>query len=240
MPRILTIFILIFNSFSLLSALTLKNEFENAQPGDFLVFQQERIYTLLHIFAKTDQILTLEEISINESKWQMLSQKPHTTWKTWVKNKAPQNCSWIIYEVNRETGQILRAYSPKKHHFIDAQKELGFLPTLLNLHFTPTLLHERKKISKSFDSEFTPFWQPPVSFEGVKVEGIHFDAFRARWPNDNSPLAGRLIEIYLPSKSSHLPSYFPYWIEVKDPSIKICIPIVDCGKNLCSPASAIP
>ena len=47
----------------------LRERFQEADPGDYVVTSQNKIYTLFHIHSKNDSVITLEEVSIPENKF---------------------------------------------------------------------------------------------------------------------------------------------------------------------------
>ena len=48
--------------------LFLRNNLQLAQPGDYLVISCNKTLTLMHIFGKKNEVLTIEEIALPESK----------------------------------------------------------------------------------------------------------------------------------------------------------------------------
>lgn len=224
-------------------ALQLKQEFIKANPGDFLVFEQDRLITLMLIRSKDNNILTIEEIVIPEKKWNSIQKSKPISWKTWLANKAPKNSSWIAYEINLVTGQIIKGYSYSSNCKIDRMNEENFLAVLMNLHFNKISFDERKKIGippPSGEKDKRSLWNPPLVFEGQTIPNVKFEGYRARWPKDSSPLSNALIEIYLPISNSEFPSYFPYWLQVSDQFTKAKLHIIDSGSNLQSPYMNFP
>ncbi len=84
-----------------------------------------------------------------------------------------------------------------------------------------------------------PFWQPRLIVEGTEITGVTFDAWRGRWPKDDSELSNKTIEVYLPSKESGYPCYF-HWLQVSGLVGKARVRIVDSGHNLKSPQPPLP
>ncbi len=243
MYRLLLTFVCMIFVFSSVEGLQLKGEFRKAVCGDFLVFEQDRLITLMLISKKEGSLLTIEEISITEKKWQSLNKFKTLGWKTWIQNKAPKNCSWVIYDIDLNTGNILQAYSFTKRSKVEKAPQENFLPTLLNLHFSKIPLEERKRTGKSLlqgDIDKRNLWNPPLVFEGTTSYQVQFEAFRARWPKDTSFLSGTLIEIYLPQDELKAPSYFPYWLHLSDQFTKAKLHIIDSGTNLVSPYNYFP
>ncbi len=243
MHKILFICFIVLLSFSSIDSLQLKNEFFRAKAGDYLVFEQDRLITLMLINSKTDALLTVEEITITEKKWNSLQKPKPINWKNWINNKAPKNNSWIIYELNLNTGNILRAYSYSNHCKVERSAEDNFLSTLLNLQFNKISLDDRKKIGippPSGEKDKRSLWNPPLIFEGQTIPYVKFEAFKARWPKDSSPLSHALIEMYLPIGLVDFPNYFPYWLQVSDQFTKAKLHIIDSGSNMQSAYSELP
>lgn len=217
------------------AVLSLRENLHNAKVGDFLVTSHLKHYTLIHINAKQDNILTIEEITVPMSR---ITRTPFS-WKEWVKDCAPGQTSWILYLVNISTGEIQRGFSLSQKMWLDISKEGSFLPTLLRLQFSAVPEGERKRVGRyeggSIDRR--PLWQPKMVVEGQVIAEVAFSEWRARWPSDGGPLSGKLIEVFVPEESNKYPSYFPYWMQVRGAAgARGTIYVIDSGSNLTSPA----
>lgn len=219
------------------SFLSLKDNLQRAQPGDFIITSQNKNYTLFHIFEKTGDILTIEEITLP------ISAKKFPSWKEWVLQGAPRHTGWILYSIKLSTAEILRSYSVSKKSWVRLTGSESFLPTLLNLNFTYIPMSERKKVGPpptQGSPDWRPYWQPKMTINGQTVTGVIFDGWQARWPRDNTDLSGKLIEVYLPAEGEKYPSYFPFWLQVRGGIAKATLRIIDSGTGLHHSLAAYP
>lgn len=229
---------LFFFCFGIMHAenLYLKDNLQRARPGDYLVVSANKTNTLMHIFSRQGEIMTIEEIAVPESR---KSQK--MPWKDWVQNHAPGNTSWVMYDIDLNTGKMLRYYSFTKRGWFEIAEADNFLSKLLNLRLNKVPDKDRKKVGmKLFSgSEESRFWQPNLVADGKIIRGVKFDAWRTRWPKDNSDLSGKGIEVYLPQDNQLYPSYFPYWLQINGAIGKARIRTIDSGSGLESPKPAV-
>ena len=239
--HIIFLFILVFTT-SFLSSLKsaetlfLRDNLQQAQSGDYLVISFNKTDTLLHIRGRKDNILTIEEIAIPES----VRRKNGLSWKAWVQEGAQGNSSWVMYDINTSTGEMLRYYSFTKKGWFEIPDSDNFLSKLLNLQLTFIPEKERKRIgSKPSGYDFRSVWQPPMISEGNIIKGVVFNAWRTTWPKDGSELSDKTIEVYLPQNHQKYASYFPYWLQISGSVGKIKIRIIDSGSNLKSPQPSL-
>ena len=216
--------------------LCLRENLKKAQEGDYIVTMQNKTYTLLHISEKSQEFLTLEEITLPEGR---ASQRGYDWqgWKQWVSDAAPGNCSWVKYQIHLPSGQMQQFFSFTKNAWINLSQADNFLSTLLNLNLQKIPYHQQKKVG-AFNQR--RIWQPRLIFEGKEVPGVSFDAWQARWPRDGSELSMKTMTIYLPEDNDAYPAYFPYWLQIQGKLAKAKIRIIDSGKNLSSPQAPIP
>jgi len=216
--------------------LMLKDNLRLAEPGDYLVLSCGKTLTLMHIYGKTPQVMTIEEIAIPERKQQKTG-----NWKDWVAQYAPGNSSWVMYEIDLNTGQMGHYYSFTKQNWFQIPDSDNFISKLLNLKLTKIPDRMRKKVgsNRSSGPEMRPLWHPRMIVEGKPVEGVEFDAWKTDWPRDGSDLSNKTIEVYLPSANQGYPAYFPYWLQINGVAGKAKIRIIDSGKNLHSPMPSL-
>lgn len=227
--RVFLIF-LVFISGAILEASLLDN-LQRAKAGDYIVTAQGKNYTLLHIYSKKENLLTIEEVSAPSNCLKNLS----GAWKNWIAQKAPGHTAWVIYSLDLKTGKMVSSYSVMRQTPLDTSGANNFLTTLLNLHLEPIPLKKRKKLGASF----TP-WQPKMVVEGKTIPGVQFDAWRTEWPKDTTELSERSIDVYVPQESDKYPSYFPYWLEISGLVGSAKVRIIDSGSEMSSPASFNP
>lgn len=230
-------FLIFTFSLSLEANLLLRDNFTRAQKGDFIVVAQGKNYSLLHIYAKGSNELTIEEISIPSSK----VPKNDFTWKGWVQNGAMGCSSRVIYVIDPTTGLLRNFYTLRQGRWYEMMPQSSFLPTLLNLQFSYVPPTQRRRIGINFAAEGgRTLWQPKMIVDGYTIEGVQFNAWKATWPKDGSDLSGKTIEVYLPEESSSYPAYFPYWLQISGIVGNAKIRIVDSGSQLTSSLPTIP
>ncbi|CCB86094.1 MULTISPECIES: hypothetical protein [Parachlamydia] len=214
----------------------LRDNLKNAEAGDFIVTMQNKTCSLLHIYSKEGQYLTIEEISLPASKTKSMD-----SWRAWVQEGAPGHTSWTMYSVNLMNGAIDRCFSFTKNRWCDPTPTENFLGTLLNLHLNLVSTHERKKIGGYAIGTPGPrrIWEPRLIVDGNVITGVSFDAWRTHWPKDGSILSGKTIEVYVPSENTPYPSYFPYWLEISGMMGQAKLRVVDSGKGLRSPKPSL-
>jgi hypothetical protein len=211
------------------STFLLKDQLAKAAKGDYLVSFQNKMNTVLHVKDKFPDSLVIEEISIPASKAPF-------SWKEWVREGAPGNSSWIIYTVDFSSGKISDYYLLSRNIPLNPEKEGRFISTLLNMEMSLIPEKERRKVGSHpvyAHRDKRPVWQPKMVFEGEAIPGVYFDAWRAEWPKDGTPFAGKTIKIFTP-RDPRFPSYFPYKLEAGG-LISGEIRIIDSGRSMESP-----
>lgn len=213
----------------------LKENIAKARPGDYIVTNLGKNFSLLHIRGKTESGLILEEVNAPLNR----IPKNRYSWREWMEKGAPGNTSWVAYWVNTRSGEIERAYSFTKQCWFKLRDEDNFISTLLGLTFRHIPLSQRKRIGPKSSSmpgeELKNIWQPRMIVNSTVIPDVNFEAWKAKWPNDGSELAGKIVEIYLPEESNRYPTYFPYWLQVSGMVGKAKIRVVDSGGGLRSP-----
>lgn len=238
------IFIAFIFSVSFLSAseknLNLKDNFSNAQSGDFVIFVQNKNMTLFHVFeAKDNNHLIIEEISAPFS----CKSKIKNQWQDWIYQKAPGHSSWIMYDLDLANLKIEDVYSYSQNNWQQVYAQEQIFPILMSLNFEAIDTKDRKKAGPPREGgliDDRPIWQPPVILEGEKISGILSSAYKSYWPKDNSELSGKKIEIYLPNQSENIVSYFPNWIQVSNSAATVKLRVIDSGHNLSSVHKSFP
>lgn len=224
MNRYLLLFL--FLTFPLLGDIYLRDNLKQAEPGDFIVTAQGKMFTLLHIHEKNGDDLIIEEVSVPENR--MPSRQ--YTWRSWVEQSAPYHTSWVMYRVNLATGRMTQHYNFAKNEWRDMSNCENFLSTLLNLRMSKIPTNQRRRVGNSRRN-----WSPKMVVDGRTIPGVPFDAWRTHWPDDGSDLAGKTIEVFVPEENTKYPSYFPYWLQIKGFIGKAKVRIIDSGTNLKSP-----
>lgn len=215
------------------SSIILREQIQKAKAGDFVVLSQGKNNVLLHINHKDNHDVFIEEITIPVA----LMNHVHN-WKTWIYEGAYHHTSWILYKINLSNGNLEKAYSVTKNSWIDPSNGSWFLPTLLKLKMNEVSEEKRSKVGLApigGSPDFREVWNPKVFFEGKEVSKVKFNAYKTSWPQDNSELSGKIIEVYLPAEKGAYPSYLPYWIQVKGNIGRVAVRVIDSGVDLVSP-----
>lgn len=213
----------------------LKENIVKANPGDFIVTAQGNNFTVLHIRDKGSNNLVVEEITAPASR----IPKYRYSWRQWIEIGAPGHTAWIRYNLNTSQGTMQDMFSYTKNCWFKVQEADNFLTKLLNLSFNQIPDRERKQMgsrSRHADvHDLKNLWQPKLIVNGQAIPDAKFTAWKTRWPNDGSELAGKMIEIYTPVDDVRYPSYFPYWLQISGMIGKAKVRIIDSGMNLKSP-----
>lgn len=205
----------------------LRDNLKRAQPGDYIVTAQGKMYTILLIRDRDPSQLVIEEISIP------ISAAPRN-WRYWIENNAPSHTAWVMYNLDLDNTQIHHYYSFTKNAWFDLAPAENILSTLLNLRLTKVPPTELKKIgpAPSAGPDLRRPWQPKMIVNGCEIKGVAFAAWHTTWPQDASELSGKEIEVYVPEENEKYPSYFPYWLQVSGMSGNAQVRIIDSGTNL--------
>lgn len=164
------------------------------------------------------------------------------SWKEWVGRGGEHHTSWTMYEIDLSKGKIREHYSFSKKGWLDVQLSDNILSVLLSLPFHLVEEKDRRKLGPppnpgSLDRR--SIWHPPLVIDGAFIREVPFDAWRAIWPKDGSELAGKRIEMYLPSEDRY-PSYYPYWLQISGSFASAKIRVIDSGSQISSPRPPLP
>ena len=214
-----------------LLALDLKEEVKKAEKGDFIVYAYKQSVVLCLIRENTPPMLVVEEISAPLDQTQ-------TNWQEWISKQAPGHTSWTISRINITDGNIASIFSVDARSFLNSNPAFQFLPTLISLQLHRIEPYDRKYIGAAplaGEQDLRSLWLPKIIFQGKQIFPL-INAYRVRWPKDESELSGKPIDIYLVASdtSGGALTYLPYWIEVLSVA-KAKISALDSGKNLSSP-----
>lgn len=215
--------------------LFLKERFEKAENGDYIVALHDKTYSLLHIHSKSQNAIIIEEISVPQHE----IKAKNKDWKKWLSENAKGHSSWIFYELSLPGMKLNDAFSFSSNGWLEQEHPL--FETLFSLPFEKVSDRDRKKIgpAPTGDSlDFRKIWHPPLIKKGQIIKAALFDAWKCTWPKDGSDLSGKLIEIYL-SKDTRI-DYYPFWLQVSNAFAKAKIRVVDSGHELKSPKTFFP
>lgn len=216
------IFLFLAFIFPLSASLSLIENFKLAKPGDYVVAQFNKSDTLLRVVSTQEDKIRMEEVSAPANL-------KFSNWQDWLHQGAEGSTAWVTFVIDLDTGKLSNFYSISRGCFLQVAESENFLSTLLSLDFE---LVDRTKMKRAGGGKI---WQPSLYFNSQKIENVFFDAWKTRWPEDNSDLSGKNILVYLPEKESGYPSYFPYWLEISGGLTKAKVRIIDTGHGLTSP-----
>lgn len=209
--------------------LFLRDQIQRANPGDFIVTLRDNAFTFLRIHERSSSSVTMEEISVPMGR----IPTENFSWREWIRQGAPQSTSWVRYKVVLPRGNITSSYALSAQGWYAITLSDVFLPTLLNLPFSPVPDTLRKRTG----SNKNMIWNPPMVVDGKRIPNVAFDVWKALWPKDGSVLSNKTIEVYLPHDNNSYPSHFPYWLQIQGGVIgNTQVRIIDSGKGLDSSA----
>lgn len=181
---------------------TFQDHLLKSEVGDYVVFEQKGLLTLLSIHSRSNDKIIIEEISLP-------SHKRPKNFHTFVQSGAPKATSHLLYELDLSTGTFLECYSFTKGTFMVPP---ALFKALLSLPL------EKSPHPKRIGTPPLPgapdnrrLWSPPITFEGQTERPTDFSVFTTYWPDDNSEFAGCRITLYF---IPQLP--FPVHLEFED------------------------
>ncbi|MCX6987293.1 MAG: hypothetical protein NT065_03960 [Chlamydiae bacterium] len=208
-------------------SLTLADKLQKSEPGDFIVTEQNKTYSLLCTVSVKDHRLILEEIAIP------VSLLPSTaSWKTWIADGAPGHTSWVMYEIDLQTYSLIQAYSFTRKAFIFLDESEHFLSRLIGLQLQKVSDIERKKIGpapQSDEIDRRKIWHPTVKVNGKKTK-VECDAWKTVWPKDDTLLSRCDVRLYFEKGAASIE--LPLWIEASNGHYTHAIKTLDSGKGL--------
>jgi hypothetical protein len=226
------LFSLLLICFIPLNALTLKEKFAQAEPGDYIMTAQGKNYSTLFIRSLSETSLVLEEITAPEKA--LSPQKI----KDWVARGAPGHSSWIAYEIDLQENTLKECYSFDQKGWLFVREGEFLLAKLLAMSLDLKPETRRKRIGPaptSGEPDHRAIWNPPLISEGKKIPKAKFEVWSGRWPKDDTPVSDCEVEFYFTQSFA-----MPYWIEIKSPHYAVKIRTVNSGKGLTSFFSSIP
>ncbi|MBS0653509.1 MAG: hypothetical protein JSR39_08325 [Verrucomicrobia bacterium] len=209
----------------------LKEKYQMAHAGDFIVTEQDHTYSLLFIREITADHLLLEEIAAPDSQIDLNT----IVWSKWVKAKAPGHTSWTLYEIDARSGNLIEAFSYSKRGWLFLDETQRFLSKLLCLPLTQLGNADRKKIGPqpaAHEEDRRAVWNPPLTIQGKKQPKPQFDVWKGVWPEDGTQMGKCIVELYFSKANPAFP--FPYWIEIKSPHYAFKMRSVDSGSGIIS------
>lgn len=200
-------------------SMTIKERFESAHEGQYVVTEQNKLTSFMRIQSLSNKRLVLEEISLPSHKAKKIA------WRRWYQDGAKGATSHLLYEIDLEKGACTTVYSPQRNATLTSSAEQLFTD-LIVLSLKPISEKERKRIGPAPQEGFDmrKIWNPPIVQNGKKLSKVQTKAYKARWPDDGSELAGKFLELYF-----HENSPFPCWMEISNSAATLKIRLVDSG-----------
>lgn len=232
----LLLFVLLFYT-TALSALTLKEKFTHAHPGDYIVTEQSKNYSLLFVRSINEDSIILEELSVPSH----LINLNDTNWQTWVMSRAPGHTSWVSYEIDFQNNKLKESFSYTQNGWLFLQDSDYLLAKLLSLKLEKVHEIDRRRIGpapSSGERDTRAVWNPSLVIEGKKINKPKSEVWHGKWPDDGTLLAGCGIELYFDSNRPSFP--FPYWIEIQSSHYALKVRTIDSGAGLSSPMPLLP
>lgn len=224
-----SLFYLLFSTLALFGAdFHFKTRLQAAKMGDYVVTEANKMISILSVRSITPTAIVFEEIS---APLQNLKKRPDS-WSEWVKAKAPGHSSWSMIEIDLQTGEPTECYSFSRSSWLQLTQKESLFATLIQLPMKKIEKERRRKIGPppmQGESDFRQIWNPPLVFEGKKIEAVKFEAYEILWPNDDTELSGQEVCLYF-DRDKLLP--LPAWIQVQTTHATTALRIIDSGKNL--------
>lgn len=232
-----SLFLIILFSATHLFSITLKDKFSHATPGDYIITEQAKNYSILFVRAITENSLILEEISA-PTKAVALEK---TTWQEWISARAPGHTSWISYEIDFKDNILKESYSYTQNSWLYVDDSDYILAKLLTLSLDPVQPATRRRIGPApppGEPDTRAVWTPSLVIGGKKISKPKTEVWHGKWPNDGTLLAGCGIELYFDGERPLFP--FPFWMEVQSPHYAFKVRTIDSGSGLNSPMPLLP
>lgn len=212
-----------------LSAMTIKDKLARAQTGDFVVTEQNKIYSILLVRNVSPTSIQFEEVSVPQNKINL----KETSWKTWLDQKSPGHSSWMTYEIDFVQEALTEGYSFSQKQWLHLDESEYLLAKLLTLPLKKVPLSKQRKIGpppRGDEADRRVVWVPPMAVNGQKQKNPKFDVYEGKWPKDDSYLSECTIVLYFDASNPEFP--FPYWLEVSNGHYTFKLKTLDSGTGL--------
>jgi len=209
---------LLFLAIIPLFTLSFKDKLIHGSSGDFMVYKQQRAYTIFILCDKSDPHMTIEEITVPSHR------ESTKSWREWLEEGAHGCTSWLRYRINTKTERVEETYSVTRKCWLPVDGNEPLIATL----FRETLLEipekKRKHLPAKPGTLKQEIWTPPLIVDGVR-QLEQAAAYSLYWPSDGSEISGQPLDLYFSEKSP-----FPYWIELTARNMRFRG--IDSGKGL--------
>jgi len=204
--------------------MSFKEQILKSKEGDFIVYEKNKIFSLIVIKKITSEELILEEISTNK--------KPDN-WKKWVINGAIGNSSWTICKIDILSGKIIDGYSFSKRAWLNVESKENLFSHLLSLELQTVAKNLWRKIGSppSYgEQDLRSIWYPTFYLNG-KAKKANWEVYETKWPNDSSDFSNKTLNFYF----TNAEIFFPIWLQVSTSYGIAILHAVDSGHELISP-----
>jgi hypothetical protein len=208
-------------------SLSLKERFDHAQVGDYIVTEQDKNVCVLFVRDLNQEVLAIDEMTF----YQQDLPKNFKKWKEATFHNA-YPLSWISFQFDRKTGALEEAYNFNEKTWLEFEEKDVFLKGLLNLNLNYVPEKDRKKIGpmpQEREQDLRKCWSPPLFIEGVKYNKPTYEVYKGRWDEDQSLLSKCTIDMYFPKNDPSLP--FPTWMEINNGHYGFKLKGIDSGHN---------
>lgn len=131
----------------------LKDPLEDAQEGDYVLYELEKQAFLIHLVEKNPDSIVLGEL---HTPSRQIKKHLHNL-QNWSQNGAPGKTSWTLWEISRKNWKTIDSYSLSKGRYL---KENLSSPLLLLL--TIPVSPDKEELLKS---EGSSNWKSDIFFE---------------------------------------------------------------------------
>ena len=218
-----------------LSALSIQNKIEQGAIGDYILYRQSQLVTLLRINQLNDESIIFEEISLPFSEWKKYRNIPL---EKWVSNGATGHSSWTLFELEKESGEILECFSFVRQAWLKLEKDNLLLSNLFTKPLYKLKNEDRRKVGprRPGATDTRKVWNPPITLNGKELTSP-LEVYKIHWPKDDSPLSKKDIEMYFSKEMGT----FPAWILISDTSSDaLRIQTLDMGSSLVASLKKLP
>ncbi len=233
MKRFLLVLFFLMSSYGFCN-ITFKDKILKANKGDFIVTEKNNVYTLLSINDINENSITFEEVSILKDKYK------YPSFRKWIEDNAPDHSSWLMYEIDLNTYEIIEVFSFSKRAWLTLSKDDAYLCKLFSLPIKKINKRDRKKIGPRplpGEMDTRAIWNPPMTIDSKIIEKKTIEVYKAKWPKDSTEFSNNTLELYFNENDNFA---FPYWIQASSNHLTIMLKAVDSGKNLKSPKQFLP
>lgn len=195
----------------------------NSPAGSYIVFENNQ--TNIGIILKEKQ---KNKIILHEFCFSKKISKNLFDWKKILNHENQDlNCFAKFETIIEKDFSRTTPIFYKKNKKISKAQILSFTSILNSLTFVPV---SKDNIKMTKDPLNNPIpWKPLLIIEGKSINYSKCIAYEAYWPQDESPMSNKRIEVYFPIISNDKFLNLPIWMEIDSSIGKIKVRSVDAG-----------